>query len=253
MVSGQAKIEGRVRHAVLQQQVGFYTAFVPPGYESQPDRFYSVCFLLHDHDSSEEEIAAVALQRLPRERTIYVAPRAPHLSDAGAGRYRVWPATFQEWNQPDYPRNDLRSLRIPHVFTDSLAACLANVRERYRTDNERIVVFGHGEGATYAHVFAYHHPELVRAYFAHGGGPYDIPPDGERLAQILKRNSILPYISHSLKDPTVPVSKSVDLLSKLERHEVEHRSLFVEAPTHDVVPQALDEAAAFLGEYLGNG
>jgi predicted esterase len=242
---GDQVLDDHVRHALVQRSVGFYSVFLPPGYATDGgERTYSLCILLHGMGGTEAELAASVLADLGRDDVIYLAPRAPH-AVAGGG-FRGWPMRWSEWPDPTFPRADVEAADVPSLYTEWIARCLADARKRYRISSGRVVVFGHSEGATFAHRFAYDHPKLVKAYFAHAGS-YDYATEGS--ADVFARHNVYPLIAHCKDDAAQKFEGSELLVAHFRGQGLAHEALFLEEGGHGLVPAVIKRARAFVDQW----
>lgn len=238
-----------VQHAIPKTSVGFYHVYLPDGYDRQPNRRYPVCVLLHGMGSRPQSIANAVSHAAGRGDVIYIAPRAPHSHEenflSGKPGWRGWPLAWSKWKDTSFPSGDVLSLDVPRLYTSWIAECLADARGRYRIDDNRAIVIGHSEGATYAHWFAYHHPEQVRAYFAHAG-QYDYAL--EEAAERLRAHDVFPVISHCKDDSLQKFSGSVTLVEHFKEGKLQHKAIMLDEGGHKFAP-VRSYVRAFVDEY----
>jgi predicted esterase len=219
-----------VHHALIQRRVGMYAVYLPPDYHDHEDRTWPVCVILHGHGSTETGHGGLS-NSFGRDGVIYVAPRAPYmhkgLIEQSRTGYTAWP-TYTEGMDAGAENE---RLEVSRLYTDWIAACVADVRERYRADDQRVVVVGHSQGAMYSLTLALQRPELVRAHFAYAGYYWGVLED-DIAAQTLKKHDIYTFVSHCDGDPVVNSESAHALVEYLKEHEVPHDSLFVEAEVH---------------------
>ena len=246
---------GPAHHAVVQKKVGFYAVYLPPGYDAEENREvrWPVCVLLNDAGETEADAAAFA-ETLGRRGVIYVAPRAAHealfVRRGGGGGFgwSVWPRYPESWGpigSEGFPREEIERLKVERLFTDFVADCLADVRERYRVEDRRAVVLGGGEGAMLAHLFAIHRPELVREYFAYAGW-YRPTIQDDVAAVTLKKHGVRPVLAHCNGDPRVEARETRDLSSYLTEHGVDHDALIFPGGSHSWTTRATRAAQEFV-------
>ncbi|MEN9577128.1 MAG: hypothetical protein RJA70_137 [Pseudomonadota bacterium] len=85
---------------------------------------------------------------------------------------QAWPTYPKQWGEkksPTFPAAAVEALRVSEQYTAQIAADIADARRRYRALPGRVVVFGHSQGAAFAHLLAARYPWLVEAYFARRG------------------------------------------------------------------------------------
>lgn len=220
-------LDGLTRHALAQEKIGFYGVLVPPGYYAQENRSkrYKVVLILHSSVSGEAWQGEIA-NYLGREDVIYVVPRAPYVNEPAVLQehrlgYTAWPTYPAEWGDRKgdaFPREEIDALDERGQYERWILRCLADARKRYRTQGSRVVVFGHSQGATFAHYLAVRHPQLVQAYFAHAGfyAPTLATYPPARTAQALKRGNVHPFVAHQEADWRVPVAEARALITAFQ-------------------------------------
>lgn len=243
-----------VHHALVQKKVGFYAVYLPPDYAANSDKTYPVCVILHGHGSSETGHGGLS-NSLGREGVIYVAPRAGHVHKGllaqGRRGYTAWPTypeSWGEWDSETFPKDDVEKLQVQRLYTDWISDCVADVRERYRTDGQRVVVVGHSQGAMFSMTLALHRPELVRAHFAYAGAYWSEVED-DIAAQTLKKHDIYSYIAHCDDDQVVSSDSSRKLVEYFKEHDVKHDSLFVERGGHSFTSKISRAAQEFIAKW----
>ncbi len=159
-------------HALEQKKVGFYAVFLPEAY-SESTRRYPLVVILHGSGSTEVRHGSLA-NDFGREQAIYVAPRAPHahhgvFAERGTPGWTAWP-TFPEkwgkWSSPGFPKERVKDVDARQLYVEWIASVIEDVRRKYRVTPARAVVYGHSQGAAFAHEFAVQRPDLVKSYFA---------------------------------------------------------------------------------------
>lgn len=235
-----------IHHALIQKRVGIYAVYLPPGYHSSEDKAFPVCVILHGHGSSETGHGGLS-NSFGRDGVIYVAPRAPYMHKGllaqGQRGYTAWPTPPEGMDG-----SKLENLKIGRLYTDWIAECVADVRERYRTSDERVVVVGHSQGAMFSLTLALHRPELVRAHFAYAGYFADEMED-DIAAQTLKKHEIYSYISHCDGDEVVNAEGSRKLVEYFKEHDVPHDALFVEGGGHGFNSKVMRAAQEFVAKW----
>ena len=245
-------MSSEIRHALVERSLGFYTVWLPPDYAAPAaaKRSYPLGVLLHGQGGTEQGIAARWLPAVGRESWVWITLRAPYAHEeafaGGTPGWRAWPMAWPRWRDPDFPREDVEDLGVPGLYTDWIAACVADVRRRYHVSQERSVVVGHSEGATYAHAFAAAHPESVRAYFASAGGPYDFTLEDGVCARALKAHAVRPFLAHARSDEENAFEGSRLLAEYLEANGVEFETFFFEGTDHAPTPGVLQRAREFV-------
>lgn len=215
-------------HPLVQDQVGFYAVITPPGYDEADNgkKRYPIIVLLHDGGDDELDAAQLA-NALGREEAIYVVPRAPYPSaskEDGIGFTATLPYP-QEWGTPgseSFPSKDVELLKADELYATQIAEAIKDTRKRYRADWSKVVVFGHGQGGTYAHVFAVNQPWMVKAYVA-SGGQFDSTTASKRGASHvagLKKNGVEALLVEEASKPSEDAKKLDEMLT---RNRVEHR------------------------------
>ncbi len=245
-----------VHHALVQKKVGFYAVYLPPDYhaEANAKKRWPLCVILHGHGSTETGHGGMS-NTFGRKGVIYLAPRAAHAHEGiflenGTPGWTAWPnypKSWGEWDSPDFPKSETEKLAIDRLYTDWIADCIADVRERYRVDEQRAVIVGHSQGAAYAHRFAIHRPELVRAYFAHAGFYGDTTKD-VIAAATLKKHAIRPVLYHCEADPVVNVKETRGLVKYLTDNGVEHVAKIVPKGSHSFTSQVTHAARGFVAK-----
>lgn len=244
---------GLEHHALVQEKVGFYGVLLPPGYEdvaNQSKRF-PVVVILHGSGSTEIKHGMLA-DRFGRDGVLYVLPRAPHVhegtvAESGEMGWSAWPTYPERWGKPDspqFPKSELDAIDPTRLYVNWIRDCVEDVRKRYRTDAGRVVVFGHSQGAAFAHYLAVAHPGLVKAYFAYAGY-YDKAPKGD-VAKLFKSHGITPFIAHYEADSTVKVAGARTLIDYFKQHDVRHTGLVLPEGNHRVSDRIKDEARQFI-------
>jgi predicted esterase len=244
-------------HALVQQKVGFYDVYLPADYAAPEarEKRWPVCVLLHDRGSSEAEFRGLTTE-LGRRGVIYLAPRAPHSATAGFRGARgpgwsAWPTfprAWGDWSSDRFPRAEIESMKIARMYTDWIAKCVADVRERYRVDDRRVVVLGHGEGGAYAHLLAVHRPELVRAYFAYAGY-YHTTTEDDIAALTLKKHDIHPVLVHCEGDPAAEARETRDLDRYLTERKVKHDCRIFPGGSHAFTSAVTRAAQEFVASW----
>ena len=242
-------------HALIQKSVGFYAVYLPPDYDQkdQQQRTYDVCVMLHGRGRTEVDHVALA-NALGREGMIYVAPRAPFLYARKVLKKNVlgWTAipTFpKEWGgkqSPSFPKEETVALQYERLYTDWIADCLADARQRYRVKANRVMVVGHSEGAEFAHQFAMDHSDLVRGYVAYAGYFHEAIMATDASAAFLKKAGVTPFIAHSERDPYVPVATSKQWVAYLQRYGVPHEKMFIRERNHEIASSVIPAIRKFI-------
>ena len=251
-------MEGYRQHALDQTNVGFYGVFLPDGYDDDPnaERRYPLCIVLHGQGSTETKLAERIFPAMRLPHVLYVAPRAPHPHEevftGGEPGFRAWPMAWSQWGEAGFPREDVEAMDVPRLYTHWIERCVDDVRRRYRVDAHRLMVVGHSEGATYAHAFSAHHPELVARYFAYAGGPFDFTLTDETCAESFKAHHVLPLIAHNRRDPDNKVEGSEELAAYLESHGVVHETYFPDDEAHRFTEKVLERGRVFMGDWIGS-
>jgi predicted esterase len=241
-------------HALVQDKVGFYAVLLPPGYEevAQRDKRFPVVVILHGSGSTEVKHGKLA-DGFGREGAIYVLPRAPHAhedtfiegKEPGWTAWPSYPETWGKFDSPTFPQGELVGIDPTRLYVEWIRRCVEDARKRYRTDGRRVVVFGHSQGAAFAHYFALVHPELVKAYFAYAGY-YDRPPKGFDVAMTFKARHVTPFIAHHEADATVKVAKAQSLIDYFREHGVVHTGLVLPGGNHRLSDRIKEEARRFI-------
>jgi predicted esterase len=241
-------------HALPQTQLGIYAIFLPPGYAAPEnrDKKYPLVLIIHGHGSTEIRHGQMA-DTFGRKDVIYLAPRAPYpheevfivLDTPGWTAMPTVPEQLWEIKEGDADYID-----VDRLYTDWIASTVQDVRRRYRVSDQRIVIYGHSQGATYAYLFALHHPELVKAYFAFAGY-YSFIEDktiGEG-AQILKQNGVFSSLLHNRPDPMVEVAETESLAAYFKQHGVRHEALISAAGDHYLTDDERKRATKFIRDW----
>jgi len=241
-------------HALPQTQLGIYAVFVPPDYDAPEnrDKKYPLVLIIHGHGSTEIRHGQMA-DTFGRKDVVYLAPRAPYpheevftkLDTPGWTAMPTVPEQLWEIEEGDADYVD-----VDRLYMDWIASTIQDVRKRYRVSDQRIVIYGHSQGATYAHLFAVHHPELVKAYFAFAGY-YSFIKDktvGEG-AEILKQNDVFPSLLHNRPDPMVEVAETENLAAYFKQHGVRHESLISDAGDHYLTDDERKRATEFIRDW----
>ena len=249
----EAALSSEVRHALVQKTVGFYRVFLPPDYAGSSSRRYPLCVLLHGQGSSESAIAARLLPAIGREDLIFAAPRAPHAHEevflGGQSGWRAWPMHWPRWRDPDFPREDVDAAGVPALYTDWIRDCVLDARRRYRVADERALLVGHSEGATYAHAFACHYPDMVRAYFASAGGPYEFTLGDDACARALLDHDVRPFLAHARSDAENAFEGSRSLAAYFEERGVPFGSFFPAGTEHALTAETLERVRSFVRDW----
>lgn len=227
-------------HALVQQQVGFYAVLTPPGYDAPENakKRYPIIVLLHDGGQDELKVAELS-RALGREEAIYVVPRAPYptSSDTGLGFTASVPYP-QDWGGPQsetFPSKDVEALKATELYATQVAEAIKDTRKRYRANWSKVVVFGHGQGGSNAHLFAVHQPWMVKAYVASDGRfePTTAAKRGISHVAALKNNKVEALLVDTEGNLSEDVKKLGEMFTK---NRVEHKL--------QLVPEASAQAAA---------
>lgn len=245
---------GTEYHALVQEKVGFYAALLPPGYEdaAQRSKRFPIVVILHGSGSTEAKHGQLA-ETFGREGVIYVLPRAPHAHEevfinSKEPGWTAWPTYPEAWGKLDsasFPKAEMEGIAVSRLYIEWIRKCVQDARRRYRSDGRRVVVFGHSQGAAFAHYLALTHPELVKAYFAYAGS-YDQPPKGIDASRVLKERHITAFIAHHEADATVKVAKTRALLDYFSDQGVKHTGLILPGGNHRLSDRIKDEARRFI-------
>ncbi len=241
-------------HALPQTQLGLYAVFLPPGYRApeNSDRTYPLVLILHGHGSTEIRHGQHA-DDFGREGVIYLAPRAPYphedvFLELKTPGWTAWPTVPEQLYDIGPGHEDY--IDVDRLYTDWIADTVQDVRRRYRVSEQRVVIYGHSQGATYAHMFALHHPELVKAYFAFAGWyaetGKDLDPDD---ARIIRENEVFPFVAHNRADPVLDVAQTERLAALFSQHQVRHATFISETGNHYLTDEGKQKVASFIHEW----
>ena len=232
-------------HALPQTKVGFYAVFLPEAYAESTKR-YPLVVILHGSGSTEVRHGKLA-NDFGRGQAIYVVPRAPHahhgvFTERGTAGWTAWP-TYPEkwgkWDSPEFPKERLKDVDARQLYVDWIAAVVQDVRRQYRVTEQKAVVYGHSQGAAFAHDFAVMRPDLVKAYFAFAGyyGQTTDKPELAGPAVALKQNRVRITLAHHEADDVVKVEETRLLSQYFKRHGVEHVTHILPAGSHVGSPE----------------
>ncbi|MDA0321202.1 MAG: dienelactone hydrolase family protein [Verrucomicrobia bacterium] len=245
-----------LHHGLVQKKLGFYAVYLPPDYTHAEarDKRYPVCVILHGHGSTETGHGSLS-DPLGRDGVIYIAPRAayPHegvFMRRGEPGWTAWPTYPEAWGDftgADYPLEHLGDIDLERLHSDWIADCIRDVTKRYRTDDRKVVVVGHSQGAAWAHKVAVHHPSLVRSYFAYAGH-YPEEFRTEAVAESMKQHKIAPVILHHAADTLVEKEATQVFLDFLEKHEVPHTGSILPGGTHALDIDIIERMRAYVDE-----
>lgn len=247
-------LEGVEHHALEQKKVGFYAVFLPEDYANS-DKRYPLVVILHGSGSTEVRHGRLA-NEFGREQAIYVAPRAPHahhevFTESGRAGWTAWPTypkNWGQWGSPEFPQERLENVDARQLYVDWIADVIQDVRARYRVTEAKAVVFGHSQGAAFAHDFAITRPDLVQAYFAFAGY-YDHTTEKPELdgpAAALKKNGVRVVLAHQEGDEVVKVEQTRLLSQYMTRHGVEHAVHILPEGSHTGSPELKRLAKEFI-------
>lgn len=233
-------------HALPQTQLGFYAVLTPPGYDAPENagRRYPIVVILHGSGSNEVIHGSLA-DDLGRQDVIYVVPRAPHSSPeqfaAGKQGYSAWPsypAPWGEYGSANFPIDEVDRLQVHKFYTRWIAESLLDARGRYRVTQDRAVVVGHSQGATFAHLLAADYPALVKAYAAYAGPfPYAIKTvNGPRHLASLRNAAVASLLIHHEGDTIVDVANTKKMDALMTEHGVKHETHILPGGTHATDP-----------------
>lgn len=243
---------GTKHHALPQTQLGIYAIFLPPDYNENSDKTYPLVVIIHGHGSTEIRHGQLA-DIFGREDVIYLAPRAPYphpevfIYDRTPG-WTAWPSIPESLYEIDEGHEDYIDVDV--LYTQWIADTVQDVRRRYRVNDQRVTVYGHSQGAAFAHLFALHHPELVKAYFAFAGfyGQTTDKPT-PKAARTLKENQIFPYLAHNRSDPMVGAVQTERLEAYFKTHGVKHAAFIAESGDHYLTPEGRARAIGFIRDW----
>lgn len=241
-------------HALPQTQLGVYAVLLPPGYHSPENgkRVYPLVLIIHGHGSNEIRHGQLA-DVFGRDDVIYLAPRAPYPHEEvfmylDTPGWTAWPRVPEQLRAVDEGDEDY--VDVEKLYTTWIADTVSDVRRRYRVSEQRVVVYGHSQGAYFSHLLALHHPELVKAYFAFAGGyGQTTEKPSSRAASILLENEIFPFVAHNRPDPMVPAVESERLVSYFEEYGVRHGSFISESGDHYLTDEGERRAKEFLRDW----
>ncbi len=241
-------------HALAQKKVGFYAVFLPEEYSKSTKR-YPLVVILHGSGSNEVRHGSLA-NDFGRAQAIYVAPRAPHphhevFAQYGTPGWTAWPTYPEKWGKrdsPDFPKDRLEDVDARKLYVEWIASVIEDVRRQYRVTNAKAVLYGHSQGAAFAHQFAVQRPELVKAYFAFAGyyGDTTDKADVDWPALVLKKHGIHIMLAHHELDDVVMAEQTRLLSGYLKRHGVEHVAHLLPAGSHLGGPEVKRLAAEFI-------
>jgi predicted esterase len=242
-------------HALEQKTVGFYAVFLPSDY-AQRKQSYPLVVILHGSGSTELRHGALA-NDFGRQRAIYLAPRAPHphdevfmeLDKPGWTAWPTYPKAWGEWDSPGFPTDELKkSADAKSLYVEWIADTIRDARRRYRVTSAPALIYGHSQGAGFAHTFALAHPEMVKAYFAFAGSFRDTAenPDDARHARVLTKHHITPWLAHNEADPVVNVDNTRKLATYFDRYAVPHVTLIVPGGDHYASSEIREAAKRFI-------
>lgn len=255
--------EGLHQHAIVQQQVGFYAVLTPPGYDAPENkqRRYPIVVILHGSGSTELGHGKLS-NDFGREDVIYVLPRAPYASaevfiENDKPGWTAWPHYPELWGDYDsatFPKAEVEPLKLSEQYTTQIAGDIQDARKRYRANADRVVVFGHSQGAGFAHLLAARYPWLVKAYFAYAGhyASTTEKPEGATYAKALQRSRIeAMYVHHELDD-VVKVSETRAVDEFLSAKKVKHTTSILPGGNHRVTPEVKALARSFVRRWCCN-
>lgn len=241
-------------HALPQTQLGLYAVFLPPDYHAPESRnkTYPLVLILHGHGSTEIRHGQHA-DDFGREDVIYLAPRAPYPHEEVFMELKTpgWTArpTVPEQLHDIGPGHE-DYVDVDRLYTQWIADTVQDVRRRYRVNEQRIVIYGHSQGATYAHMFALHYPELVKAYFAFAGWYAETNEtlDPEH-ARVIRENKVFPVLAHNRLDPVLDVAQTERLASHFSRNTVRYATFISETGGHYLTDEGMQKVASFVDEW----
>jgi predicted esterase len=241
-------------HALPQAQLGIYAVFLPPGYHAPENRNkkYPLVLILHGHGSTEIRHGQHA-DDFGRNDVIYLAPRAPYpheevFMELKTPGWTAWPTVPEQLYEIGPEHKDY--VDVDRLYTNWIADTVQDVRRRYRVNEQRVVIYGHSQGATYAHMFALHHPELVKAYFAFAGWYGETTEELDlHDAKILKENKVFPFLAHNRRDPALDVAQTERLAAFFSRHAVRHATFISETGDHYLTDEGKQKVASFVNEW----
>jgi predicted esterase len=228
-----------VHHALPQKKLGFYAVYLPRKYQadSAKGKKYPLCVILHGSGSTETGHGSMALPYAD-EDIIFMAPRAPnpdyeafldeHMEGWTARAH--YPAEWGRYNDKDFPRQELQGLDEARYYADWIADCIRDMRKRYPLAEAKAVVVGHSQGASFAHIAAARHPELIRAYAAYAGSYHFLEDDAA--AQGLRSGNVFSEVIHCEADSTSPVAESRKLIRYLDAHKLPHEDRIFPGGNH---------------------
>lgn len=255
--------EGLHEHAIVQQQVGFYAVLTPPGYDAPENRKRRYPIVVILHGSGSTELAHGILSKdIGREGVIYVLPRAPYASgevfiENDKPGWTAWPYYPDQWGaygSDTFPKTEIDALKIAEQYASQIAADIQDARKRYRASADRVVVYGHSQGASFAHLFAALHPNLVKAYFAYAGHykATTEKPEGSAHARAIKNNRVAVMLVHHEEDSVVKVDTTRGLDAYLTAHDVPHTTRILPSGSHRNTPEVKELARAFVRHWCCN-
>jgi poly(3-hydroxybutyrate) depolymerase len=221
------------RHYTLEpaKEILPYRMFVPTTYNGS--RAYPLIVALHGLGGTEDAFFDNYNKALPplAEQHGYIV--------AGVLGYRV--DGSYGWGVGN-PPTDPTTRRTQELSEQDVLQVLAQVRQHYKIDDDRIYLIGHSMGAIGAWKIIAKHPEIwaAAATFA-GSGAVDTVARFKHIPQ---------FVVHGDNDATVNVNGSRTMVATMKELGVEHRYIEVPGGSHgDVVAPNIPGAVAFFNAH----
>jgi predicted esterase len=204
------------RRYLPSRSVGTYRVLLPSDYATSK-KSYRFCLLIPGAGWTEPESGKLA-EDFGRDGVIYLIPR-PHYPNFGTTAQSGSDVYFASWPD-DLPGSSPVHDSVTSGYLNFLADVIADARSAYRIEPGPGIVIGQSQGASFADLFALHHPELVAAYVAHAAPyPRKIFVTDAAL-DAMKSRGVKATLVHSTEDNNIPIEHSKRMQTALKDHGI---------------------------------
>ena len=216
-----------VRNFLETRRVGTYIALLPNDYH-ESNRDYPLCIILHGSGSTERAYSRLT-DGLGREGIIYIIPRAPYTHSS------VHKATgnigYTAWTPEKIDSLDPLYTEVAPMYAEWIMSCAEDARNRYRIDDEPVMILGHSQGGAFSWITATLYPTQVGSIFAYAGYFPDEFCTKERVQGVFDQ-SVRVTLAHGTADNVVGPEESKKLDGVLEEWGIDHSLTLYDGTGH---------------------